>query len=249
MLVCLPRDIGKLKNLESLDVSDNRLKELPDTFSALQSLTVLNLTNNRFDEVPRIIGCIRTLHILSLEGNAINDVPVEVIRLPYLSVLKTRPLAPKSSIEVRSSGTSIDIAEKTARRVIIKHLYKKCKLNVHVKRLLMQVKECSFCNGPYFRVNYTVITNQFYNSRYIPVRHEMCSLHFTSEPTMFYLLYMRPNYQGILPRDSEERLPFSMIFNYHAYGDKFKKYIDEQNEEEGTILSLIYHYKRRCDRD
>ncbi|ELA48242.1 hypothetical protein VCUG_00283 [Vavraia culicis subsp. floridensis] len=249
MLECLPENIGKLKQLVSLDVSSNRLKELPGSFSALQNLAELNLTNNEFGEIPRVIGCLRTLRILAMEENAINDVPVEIIRLPYLSVLKTRLLPPNSSVTIESSGSAMDVAEIAARRVMVKHLYKKCTLNIHVKRLLMQVKECSFCNGPYFRVEHTVVINQWHNFKYIPVRHNMCSLHFTSEPAMFYTLYIRPNCQGLRPRDSGERLPFSMIFNYHAYGNKLKKHIDHQNESEGTILSLIYHYKRQLRKD
>lgn len=44
------QEIGKLKNLTCLDVSENRLEDLPDEISGLVSLTDLHLSQNMIDQ-------------------------------------------------------------------------------------------------------------------------------------------------------------------------------------------------------
>ena len=48
----LPIEIGKLTNLQSLDLSFNSLSEIPDSITRLQKLTLLNLDENPITEPP-----------------------------------------------------------------------------------------------------------------------------------------------------------------------------------------------------
>jgi len=49
-LTCLPSQIGELKNLVTLDLSDNQLSTLPSQIGELKNLKELYLWGNNFSE-------------------------------------------------------------------------------------------------------------------------------------------------------------------------------------------------------
>lgn len=51
-----PQEIGNLKNLLCLDVSENRLERLPEEISGLTSLTDLVVSQNLLETIPEGIG-------------------------------------------------------------------------------------------------------------------------------------------------------------------------------------------------
>lgn len=51
-----PQEIGNLKNLLCLDVSENRLERLPEEISGLTSLTYLVISQNLLETIPEGIG-------------------------------------------------------------------------------------------------------------------------------------------------------------------------------------------------
>lgn len=51
-----PQEIGNLRNLLCLDVSENRLERLPEEISGLISLTDLVVSQNLLETVPDGIG-------------------------------------------------------------------------------------------------------------------------------------------------------------------------------------------------
>ena len=58
--------LGKLVNLEKLNLSHNNLKELPKQFSNLTNLRVLQLSYNKLKELPNSLGWVaRLTHLLA----------------------------------------------------------------------------------------------------------------------------------------------------------------------------------------
>ena len=83
----IPRQIGQLKNLRSLSLSFNQLTELPPRFFELRQLTELNLSNNQIKSLPPAIGRLQNLQRLRLAGNALEELPPEIGQLKQLTHL------------------------------------------------------------------------------------------------------------------------------------------------------------------
>ncbi|KAF5933083.1 hypothetical protein HYC85_029254 [Camellia sinensis] len=77
----LPRAIGRLTNLETLNLSSNfsDLTELPDTFGDLTNLKELDLSNNQIHALPDTFGRLDNLTKLNLEANPLVIPPKEVV--------------------------------------------------------------------------------------------------------------------------------------------------------------------------
>ncbi|KAG6635108.1 hypothetical protein I3843_11G020200 [Carya illinoinensis] len=78
---CVPIAIGRLTNLESLNLSSNfsDLKELPDTIGDLTNLRELDLSNNQIHSLPDTFGRLDNLTRLNLDQNPLVIPPVEVV--------------------------------------------------------------------------------------------------------------------------------------------------------------------------
>ncbi|KAM6594459.1 hypothetical protein CsatA_002162 [Cannabis sativa] len=77
----LPQAIGKLTNLEVLNLSSNfsDLTELPETFGDLTNLKELDLSNNQIHALPDTFGRLDSLTKLNLEQNPLVIPPSEVV--------------------------------------------------------------------------------------------------------------------------------------------------------------------------
>ncbi|GMQ09918.1 hypothetical protein CsSME_00053126 [Camellia sinensis var. sinensis] len=77
----LPRAIGRLTNLETLNLSSNfsDLTELPDAFGDLTNLKELDLSNNQIHALPDTFGRLDNLTKLNLEANPLVIPPKEVV--------------------------------------------------------------------------------------------------------------------------------------------------------------------------
>ena len=63
------QEIGNLKNLVCLDISENRLEDLPEEVGGLEYLTDLHLSQNVIEVLPDGIGQLTRLTILKVDQN------------------------------------------------------------------------------------------------------------------------------------------------------------------------------------
>ena len=75
----LPNSIGSLKNLQTLNISGNSLKELPLSMSGL-NLKTLDVRNNpKLKRIPKEVAHIRCLETLLLDEKHINYPDPEIV--------------------------------------------------------------------------------------------------------------------------------------------------------------------------
>ncbi|XP_019153190.1 PREDICTED: plant intracellular Ras-group-related LRR protein 9-like [Ipomoea nil] len=86
----LPTSIGEMKSLSILDVHFNELHGIPLSIGKLTNLEILNLSSNfnDFTHLPDTIGDLINLKELDLSNNQIYELPVTFARLDNLIVLK-----------------------------------------------------------------------------------------------------------------------------------------------------------------
>ncbi|XP_059288596.1 plant intracellular Ras-group-related LRR protein 4-like [Lycium ferocissimum] len=80
----IPDSLGKLSNLVTLDLSENRIAVLLTTIGGLSSLQKLDLHGNRIVELPDSIGDLLNLVYLDLNGNNLKTLPSTLVRLTRL---------------------------------------------------------------------------------------------------------------------------------------------------------------------
>ena len=110
-------NMRKLSNILSLNLSHNRLKELPDIFLEFINLTCLNVNNNRLSSLPESIRRLKRLQELDLRNNQLKVLDV-VRKLPDLrkllvegnplTLVKIRRLI--RHVHTRTRSISVDIA-------------------------------------------------------------------------------------------------------------------------------------------
>jgi Leucine-rich repeat (LRR) protein len=83
----LPKEIGQLTNLTSLDLCDNNLTILPKEIGQLTNLTSLNLWHNELTILPKDIGQLTNLTSLYLNSNKLTSLPKEIVQLTNLTSL------------------------------------------------------------------------------------------------------------------------------------------------------------------
>jgi CCR4-NOT transcription complex subunit 6 len=69
----LPTEIGKLRNIKTLDLSINELRELPPQIGMLVNLKELLLFDNQLETLPFEVGNLYQCAMLGVEGNPLND--------------------------------------------------------------------------------------------------------------------------------------------------------------------------------
>jgi Leucine-rich repeat (LRR) protein len=79
--------IGKLKNLQALQLSSNGLTQFPGNFSKLSSLTYFASINNNFSSFPKDLKGLQNLRYLEFFGCKIDSIPDQIAALNNLKVL------------------------------------------------------------------------------------------------------------------------------------------------------------------
>ncbi|MEL6853239.1 MAG: WG repeat-containing protein, partial [Bacteroidota bacterium] len=83
----LPASIGRLANLQIVDLSSNQLKQLPPEVGNLNSITKLDLRSNRLSQLPPEVGNLNSLTELDLSYNRLKQLPPEVGNLNSITEL------------------------------------------------------------------------------------------------------------------------------------------------------------------
>ncbi|WP_372371154.1 leucine-rich repeat domain-containing protein [Candidatus Uabimicrobium sp. HlEnr_7] len=78
--------IGELENLSELYINSNRLKEIPKDIRKLHLLTMLDVSSNRIESIPAEIT-FTSLSRLKLHNNFISNIPEELVHLRNLTHL------------------------------------------------------------------------------------------------------------------------------------------------------------------
>ena len=84
-----------MRSLESLVLSKNKLRVLPDCIGDLRSLTLLDLSFNALSSLPPSFRSLfSTLVFLDLSANEFYELPLYLRRFPYLEkfYLKNNPM-------------------------------------------------------------------------------------------------------------------------------------------------------------
>jgi leucine-rich repeat protein SHOC2 len=84
----LPDSIGELDSLLELDLSNNQLIRLPDSIGNLTKLTYLNLRSNHLNELPNSIGKLRKLKTLVIHKNSLIKLPESISNLTQITRLR-----------------------------------------------------------------------------------------------------------------------------------------------------------------
>ena len=86
-LTALPESIGQLVNLTSIYASDNRLEALPESISQLTKLKFLNISSNQLETLPESIGQLTKLTNLDISDNKLTTLPESIGQLTNLKKL------------------------------------------------------------------------------------------------------------------------------------------------------------------
>lgn len=83
----IPKSISRLQNLTSLNLNDNRLTEIPESISRPQNLISLNLGGNQLTALPKWLSRLQNLSSLNLGVNQLTKLPESISRLQNLTSL------------------------------------------------------------------------------------------------------------------------------------------------------------------
>lgn len=76
----LPSQIGKLKNLKTLNASSNQMTGVPAEVGQLSNLEILDLSNNQLTGLPNELANLKKLKTLNLSGNQYSEQDLNIIR-------------------------------------------------------------------------------------------------------------------------------------------------------------------------
>jgi Leucine-rich repeat (LRR) protein len=80
----LASTIKYIINLQKLDISFNKLTDIPKSIGKLTNLEVLLLNNNNLTDIPKSIGKLTKLQVLTLYYNNLTDIPKSIYKLTNL---------------------------------------------------------------------------------------------------------------------------------------------------------------------
>lgn len=80
----LPEELRRLPNLNALDLGRNKLRALPDWLTDLVNLQELNLAGNKLVDFPEVLCGLRNLKRLDMSRNALTGLPACMGRLEAL---------------------------------------------------------------------------------------------------------------------------------------------------------------------
>jgi Leucine-rich repeat (LRR) protein len=104
----IPAGIGLLKNLTSLHLSFNMLKNFPLEVTKLIALEQLNVSNNEIAHIPAEISALKNLKSLKLNSNKLASIPAEI---GFLTNLKHLDVSSNKLSDLPESFSSFESLE------------------------------------------------------------------------------------------------------------------------------------------
>lgn len=91
------KELAELPKATRLDLSCNKIADLPDAFCSLVHLKELDLSKNRLKELPANFGMLNSIQRLDLYANNLTTLPLSMCRMKNLRWLdlKDNPLEPR----------------------------------------------------------------------------------------------------------------------------------------------------------
>ncbi|MGB0929449.1 MAG: leucine-rich repeat domain-containing protein [Chitinophagales bacterium] len=83
----LPKEIGQLKSVKSVNVSNCSFSSVPQVLSKLPKLEKIDLSNNRIYNLPVHFSKMNNLKCLNISNNGFRDVPPILLKMPQLEEL------------------------------------------------------------------------------------------------------------------------------------------------------------------
>ncbi len=83
----IPIELFQFQNLEVLNLSKNKIQDLPDQFASLVKLQELDLGRNKMTVFPLELANLTSLKILHLDRNQITKIPQQIASLQALETL------------------------------------------------------------------------------------------------------------------------------------------------------------------
>lgn len=143
----VPQEIGKLKKLRLLDLSDNFIQSIPESIGQLKELRVLELNNTQIYKLPQSLTKIKALKILGLEHTSLNQLPKNIGNLTNLEQLTLGLLQHKIEKLPRSIGQLVNLKILQLNWGLIKEIPPSVGQLQYITELDMRERE-----GPKFRV-------------------------------------------------------------------------------------------------
>ncbi|CAJ2639288.1 plant intracellular Ras-group-related LRR protein 7 [Trifolium pratense] len=134
-IVDIPVEISKLINMQRLILTENLIDRLPVNLGKLQSLKLVNLDGNRITSLPDELGQLVRLERLSISGNLLTSLPATIGSLRNLLILNVSNNKLQSLPE--SIGSCFSLEELQANDNLIEDLPSSvCNLS-HLKSLCL----------------------------------------------------------------------------------------------------------------
>jgi len=107
----IPNNIDTFPNLELLDLSDNPICILPESFKNLDKVKYLDFSNCKFTEFPIEICDLESLEILDLGSNKINSIPNEILNCKHLDkiILTYCPISKQEQKNIKKQLKGITV--------------------------------------------------------------------------------------------------------------------------------------------
>lgn len=83
----LPKEIEILRDLNLLELKDNKLTTIPSELLNLKKLSMLMLCNNNIKVIPRFLYEMEQLMLLCLHGNGFDEIKEDIVNLKNLRIL------------------------------------------------------------------------------------------------------------------------------------------------------------------